>query len=123
VYRDDDLKFGQPVALKFVPREFAKRPHHLQYLLSKARHSRQISHPNVCRAYDIGEAGGQHFLSMEFVDGEDLKVLPSRIGRLPEDKGVDAAQQLCAGLAAAHDLGVLHRDLNPANFMVDGRSA
>ena len=62
-----------------------------------------------------------HFLSMEYIDGEDLKVLLRRIGRLPNDKGVQIAQQLCAGLAAAHDRGVLHRDVKPANIMIDGR--
>jgi len=69
----------------------------------------------------VGEVDGQHFLSMEYVDGEDLKGLLKRIGRLPSDKGVHVAQQLCAGLAAAHDKGVVHRDLKPANIMIDGR--
>ena len=71
--------------------------------------------------YDIGEVDGQRFLSMEYIDGEDLKVLLRRIGRLPKAKGVEIAQQLCAGLSAAHDKGVLHRDLKPANIMIDGR--
>ncbi len=64
---------------------------------------------------------GQHFLSMEYVDGEDLASLLKRIGRLPPDKALDVARQICAGLAAAHDRGVLHRDLKPANVMLDGR--
>jgi len=71
--------------------------------------------------YDIGEVDGQHFLSMEYVDGEDLASLIRRIGRLPQDKGLEIARQLCAGLAAAHDRGVLHRDLKPSNVMIDGR--
>jgi serine/threonine-protein kinase len=121
VYRADDLKLGHTVALKFLPKEFAAHPHRFEYFVNEVRLSRQISHPNVCRVYDIGEAGGDHFLSMEFVDGEDLKGLLTRIGRLPRDKGIEIAQQLAAGLAAAHDLGVLHRDLKPANVMLDGR--
>ena len=80
-----------------------------------------MSHPNVCRVYDIAEYDGRHFLSMEYVDGEDLASLLRRIGRLPEDKALEIARQLCAGLAAAHDKGVLHRDLKPANVMLDGR--
>src|SRR5262249_10286655 len=64
---------------------------------------------------------GQHFLSMEFVDGEDLASLLRRIGRLPQDKAVEIARQVCAGLAAAHEKGVLHRDLKPENIMLDGR--
>jgi hypothetical protein len=64
---------------------------------------------------------GRHFLSMEYIDGEDLRGLLRRIGRLPRDKGIEIAQQLCAGLSAAHEKGVLHRDLKPANIMLDGR--
>ena len=75
----------------------------------------------VCRVYDIARLDGRHFISMEFVDGEDLASLLRRIGRLPDDKAVEIARQLCAGLAAAHDQGVLHRDLKPANVMIDGR--
>src|SRR6266516_3159609 len=85
------------------------------------RHARGVSHPNVCRVYDVGEIEGRHFLSMEYVDGEDLASLLRRIGRLPGDKAVEIARQLCAGLAAAHDQGVLHRDLKPGNVMLDGR--
>ncbi len=121
VYRADDLKLGQTVALKFLPRDLAEDPQRLEYFHNEVRLTRQISHPNVCRVYDIGEFDGQQFLSMEYIDGEDLRVLLRRIGRLPHDKGVQIAQQLCAGLAAAHERGVLHRDLKPANIMIDGR--
>jgi serine/threonine protein kinase len=121
VYRADDLKLGHTVALKFLPKDLADDPQRLGYFHSEVRLTRQISHPNVCRVYDIGDVDGQHFLSMEYIDGEDLKVLLRRIGRLPKDKGVEIAQQLCVGLSAAHDKGVLHRDLKPANIMIDGR--
>ena len=60
----------------------------------------------MCRVYDIGDASGHLFLTMEYVDGEDLSSLLRRIGRLPEDKAVEIARQICAGLAAAHDRGV-----------------
>ena len=73
--------------------------------------------------FDIAEtlpAGGERFLTMEYVDGEDLASLLRRIGRLPPDKALDIGRQLCAGLAAAHERGVLHRDLKPANIMLDG---
>jgi hypothetical protein len=85
------------------------------------RNARLVSHPNVCRVFDIGEVEGQHFLTMEYVDGEDLASLLRRIGRLPPDKALETAHQICAGLAAAHDCGLLHRDLKPANIMLDGR--
>jgi serine/threonine-protein kinase len=121
VYRADDIKLGQPVALKFLPKDLERDEARLARLLAEVRIARQISHPNVCRVYDVGEADGHHFLSMEFVDGEDLASLLRRIGRLPEDKAVQIARQICAGLAAAHEKGILHRDLKPANIMIDGR--
>ncbi|HLN57260.1 MAG TPA: serine/threonine-protein kinase [Thermoanaerobaculia bacterium] len=121
VYRADDLKLGQPVALKFLPRALAQDPSRLERFYAEVRIARQVSHPNVCRVYDVGEIEGQHYLSMEFVDGEDLASLLKRIGRLPADKALDISRELCAGLAAAHDKGVLHRDLKPANVMIDGR--
>ena len=121
VYRADDLKLDQPVALKFLPEAVASDPERLDRFYGEVRIARQVSHPNVCRVYDIAEAGGLHFLSMEFVDGEDLASLLRRIGRLPGDKAIQIARQLCAGLAAAHDKGVLHRDLKPENVMIDGR--
>jgi Protein kinase domain len=121
VYRADDLKLGQPVALKFLPRPLASDKDRLERFYSEVRIARQVSHPNVCRVYDVGEIDGQPYLSMEFVDGEDLASLLKRIGRLPADKALDIARELCSGLAAAHDKGVLHRDLKPANVMVDGR--
>src|SRR5205807_3159818 len=75
----------------------------------------------VCRVYDVGEVDGRYFLTMEYIDGEDLASLLRRIERLPPSKALNVARQLCAGLAAAHDRGVLHRDLKPANVMIDGR--
>jgi hypothetical protein len=120
VYRADDLRLGQPVALKFLPDTVAGDPVRLAQFHTEVRIARQVSHRNVCRVYDIGEADGRVFLSMEFVDGEDLATLLRRIGRLPQDKGVEIARQICAGLNAAHELGVLHRDLKPANIMLDG---
>src|SRR5260221_1976967 len=105
VYRADDLKLGQAVALKFLPEAFASDATRLNRFLNEVKIARQVSHPNVCRVYDVGEVEGQHYLSMEFVDGEDLSSLLRRIGRLPTDKAVEVARQVCAGLAAAHDRG------------------
>jgi len=121
VYRADDLKLGQPVALKFLPESLASDPAWIDRFYAEVRHARGVSHPNVCRVYDVGEVAGRHFLSMEYVDGEDVASLLRRIGRLPPDKAVEIARELCAGLAAAHDKGVLHRDLKPGNVMIDGR--
>jgi hypothetical protein len=120
VYRADDLRLGQPVALKFLPDALMRDPTRLAQFHNEVRTARQVSHPNVCRVYDIGEVEGHLYLSMEYVDGEDLAMSLRRIGRFPEDKALEIARQMCAGLAAAHERGVLHRDLKPANVMLDG---
>ncbi len=121
VYRADDLKLGQPVALKFLPKALADDPVRRERFHAEVRIARQVSHPNVCRVYDIDEIDGHHFLSMEFIDGEDLSSLLKRIDHLAGTKVLQLARQLCAGLTAAHHRGVLHRDLKPANVMIDGR--
>jgi serine/threonine-protein kinase len=121
VYRADDLTLGQAVALKFLPDEAARDEGLLERFRNEVRMARRVSHPNVCRVYDVGDVDGQTFFTMEYVDGEDLASLLRRIGRLPPDKALDIARHLCAGLAAAHAKGVLHRDLKPANIMLDGR--
>src|SRR5580692_6658085 len=118
VYRATDLTLGQSVALKFLP---ASDERMLERFHNEVRIARQVSHPNVCRVYDIGEAEGMPYLSMEYVDGEDLSSLLLRIGRLPADKAIETARKLCAGLAAAHDRGIIHRDLKPQNIMMNKR--
>src|SRR5262249_4423062 len=101
-YRAGGMEVGHSGALKLLPPGLKEHSSKLQYFLNEVRLSRQITHPNVCRVYDVAENDGQHFLSMEFIDGEDLRSLLRRIGRIPGDKGIQIAQQLCAGLAAAH---------------------
>ena len=120
VYRAEDLKLGQVVALKFLPEALSQDAAALTRFHAEVRTARQVSHPNVCRMFDIGQAEGMLFLTMEYVDGEDLASLVRRIGRLSPDKATEVARQICAGLAAAHERGVLHRDLKPANVMLDG---
>ncbi len=121
VYRATDLTLDQSVALKFLPAEMSSNPGLLARFHGEVRIARQVSHPNVCRVYDIGEVQGMPFISMEYVDGEDLSCLLLRIGRLPADKALEMARKLCAGLAAAHDRGIIHRDLKPQNVMIDKR--
>ena len=121
VYRATDLTLQQTVALKFIP-EFSSRDQKArERFLNEVRAAREITHPNVCRVHDIGELDGHLYLSMEFVDGEDLASLLARIGRLPTAKADELAAGMCAGLAAAHRKNLLHRDLKPANIMIDGR--
>jgi serine/threonine protein kinase len=121
VYRADDLELGQAVALKFIVKGAVLDPAALDRFRGEVRNARQITHPNVCRVYDIGEHEGRTFLSMEYVDGEDLASVLRRIGRLPAAKANEIAQQICAGLAAARSRQILHRDLKPSNVLVDGR--
>jgi len=120
VYRADDLKLAQPVALKFLPPELDRDPSRLMQLHNEVRMARQVSHPNVCRVYDIDEVDGHTFLSMEYVDGEELASLLRRIGRFSIERSLELAREICAGLGAAHERGVVHRDLKPANVMIDG---
>ncbi len=121
VYRATDLTLGQSVALKFLPAVAASNPNLLERFHGEVRVARQVSHPNVCRVYDIGEADGMPYISMEYVDGEDFAALLTRIGRLPSEKALEIARKICAGLAAAHARGVIHRDLKPQNIMLNKR--
>jgi serine/threonine-protein kinase len=121
VYRATDLTLGQSVALKFLPEQAANDLRLLERFHGEVRVARQVSHANVCRVYDIGQAEGMPFISMEYIDGEDLASLLTRIGRLPADKALDVARKICAGLAAAHARGIVHRDLKPQNIMIDKR--
>jgi serine/threonine-protein kinase len=120
VYRAEDLTLNQTVAIKFLPAVLSQDEAALARFHSEVRIARQISHPSVCRVFDIGDADGTPFLSMEYVDGEDLASVVRRFGRIAPDKAIEMARQICAGLAAAHERGVVHRDLKPANLMLDG---
>ena len=116
VWRADDLVLQTEVALKMIVSTTVESRNRI---LNEVRLARQITHPAVCRVFDVGEAEDGIFYSMELVHGEDLATLVRRVGRLPSEKVVDIARQLCAGLAAAHAQGVLHRDLKPANVLID----
>jgi tetratricopeptide (TPR) repeat protein len=115
VWGAEDLVLETPVALKLIDGKSGAR----ERILNEVRLARQITHPAICRVFDVGESDGRIFFSMELVRGEDLASLLRRVGRLPSEKVVDIARQLCDGLAAAHAQGVLHRDLKPANILID----
>ena len=120
VYRALDTTLDVEVALKILR---TSSPALVERLLTEVRLARQITHPAICRVYDVDHVGDEYFFTMELVDGEDLKSLLSRIGRLPGEKVREIGVQICEGLAAAHDRGVLHRDLKPSNIMLDGSGA
>lgn len=119
IFLADDLKLGLPVALKVLAPEMEADPGWLDRFLDEVRIARRLSHPNICRVYDVGEAHGRHFLTMEHIDGEDLAILIDVDGRLPLPRAVEVATEICHGLAAIHDSGILHRDLKPANVILD----
>ncbi len=121
VYKARDQIMDQDVALKFLALGQTGGTPTRNRFVSEVAMAREVAHPNVVRVYDIGQlADGEVFLSMEFIDGEDLASLLRRAGRLSCEKTVQIARELCAGLGAAHDHGVLHRDLKPSNIVVDG---
>src|SRR5262245_27166393 len=120
VYRAQDLKLRHDVAVRLLPFHSGTAGGDWSHVFAEVRLARTIAHPYVCRVYDVGEADGRHYLSMEYVDGETLDSLFRRIGRLPLEKALDIARQLCAGVAAAHECGVLHGNLKPSHVMIDG---
>lgn len=116
VYRAHDTTLDVDVALKLL---LISAPARRSALLDEVRLARQVTHPAVCRVFDVDEAGEQLFFSMQYVDGENLASLLHRIGHLPGDRVRDVAVALASGLAAAHAQNVLHRDLKPSNIMLD----
>ena len=121
VYKAHDQIMDQDVALKFLAFGQTEGDPTRSRFVSEVAMAREVAHPNVVKVYDIGQlADGEVFISMEFVDGEDLASLLRRAGRLSREKSVQIARELCAGLGAAHDHNVLHRDLKPANILIDG---
>ena len=120
VYRAEDLELHETVALKFLRTRLQRFEQAVDLLRKEVQLTRQVSHPNVIRVFDFGVGEGEVFISMEYVDGENLASLVRRVGRLPAEKLVQVARQMAAGLVAAHDSGILHRDLKPTNVMLDG---
>jgi len=116
VWRAEDLVLGTSVAVKVIPAPSAEVRAHI---LNEVRLTRQITDPAVRRVFDVGEEGSDVFCTMELIDGEDLGTLLKRVGRLPAEKVRDIGRQILSGLAAAHALGVLHRDVRPANILID----
>jgi hypothetical protein len=120
VYRAHDQILDQDVALKFLALGQIDGGPTCSRFVSEVAMAREVTHPNAVRVYDIGQlSDGEVFISMEFIDGEDLASLLQRAGRLSGEKTVQIARELCAGLDAAHDHGVLHRDLKPSNIVID----
>jgi len=119
VYKVYDQKLKEAVALKLIKPEIGLNEKAIERFRNELKFARKISHRNVCRMYDLGEERFAHFITMEYVEGEDLKRFIKRSGELTIGKAVRIAKQVCEGLAEAHHLGVTHRDLKPQNIMID----
>lgn len=119
VYRVEDKKIKQEVALKLIKPEVASDKKTIERFSNELKTARMISHRNVCRMFDLGEEKGTHYITMEYVPGEDLKSFIKRARQLTAGTAIGIAKQVCEGLAEAHRLGVVHRDLKPQNVMID----
>lgn len=119
VYRVEDQKIKAEIALKLIKPEIAADRETIERFRNELKLTRMISHPNVCRMFDLGEDQGTSFITMEYVRGEDLRSLIRMSGRLEICAALSIAKQICQGLAEAHRLGVVHRDLKPSNIMID----
>ena len=119
VYKAFDTKIKERVALKLIKPEVASDKETIERFSNEIRLARRIGHRNVCKMFDIGEAEGAHFITMEYVHGEDLKSMIEMSGSLSLGMLLSVGKQICDGLAEAHSLGIIHRDLKPQNIMID----
>jgi tetratricopeptide (TPR) repeat protein/predicted Ser/Thr protein kinase len=119
VYKAKDRELDRLVAVKVIRPELAERPDILQRFKRELILARQVTHRNVIRIYDLGQAAGLKFITMEYVEGQDLRHILHEKGKLPPEEAVGIIEQVCCALEAAHAVGVVHRDLKPPNVMLD----
>jgi serine/threonine protein kinase/predicted Zn-dependent protease len=119
VFRVLDKKLNEEVALKLLRSDIASDSKNLERFSNEVRLARKIIHKNVGRIYHLSDEGGKHFITMEYVQGQDLRALIGQTGQLTVSKTMSIAKQVCEGLVEAHRLGVIHRDLKPSNIMID----
>ncbi len=120
VYRAFDREIEEYVALKIIRPEIADDKTVIQRFRNELKIARKISHKNVCRMFDLNKDGDIYYITMEYVQGEDLKSSLRRMGLLSIGKAIFIAKQVCEGMSEAHRLGVIHRDLKPQNIIIDG---
>ena len=119
VYRAIDQKIDEEIAIKLIKPEIAADKQTIERFGNELKMARKIAHRNVCKMYYLGEEKGAHFITMEYVPGEDLKSMIRMSGQLSTGMTIKVAKQVCDGLSEAHRLGVIHRDLKPNNIMID----
>jgi serine/threonine protein kinase/tetratricopeptide (TPR) repeat protein len=119
VYKAVDTEVNEKIALKLIKPEIASDKKTIERFRNELKFARKIRHKNVCQMYDLSKEEGSYYITMEFVPGDDLKSLIRRMGRLSPGQAISITKQVCDGLAEAHKLGVVHRDLKPQNIMID----
>ena len=119
VYKVFDKKIQEEIALKLLRPEISGDAKTIERFSNELKFARKIVHKNIGRMYDINEEKGTHYITMEYVAGEDSKSFIRRAGQLTVSKAISIAKQVCDGLSEAHKLGVMHRDLKPSNIMID----
>ncbi len=122
VYRARDMQIEEDVAIKIIKPEISSDKETLERFNNELKLARKIAHKNVCRMFHLDKAGDTPYITMEYIEGEDLKSLIREKGKIPENATISIAKQICEGLAAAHDLGIIHRDLKPQNIMIDKKN-
>ncbi|MCK4495732.1 MAG: protein kinase, partial [Candidatus Aminicenantes bacterium] len=119
VYKVHDSEIKEKVALKLLKPEIAMDESIIERFRNELKIARRVSHKHVCRMYDIGREEEKYFITMEYVEGEDLKSHIRKKERLSTEDAIGITKQICEGLVEAHRLGVVHRDLKPQNIMID----
>ena len=119
VYKVHDTKIGEKIALKLIRPETLLDGKTVERFLNELKLARKIRHKNICQMFDLGEDQDTHYITMEYIHGEDLKQLIRKVSRLSPGQAIGIARQVCEGLEEAHKLGVIHRDLKPQNIMID----
>jgi predicted Ser/Thr protein kinase len=119
VYKAQDRELNRVVALKVIRPELARNQAIVERFKHELRLSHQVTHKNVTRIYDLGESEGVKFITMEYIEGQDLRSLIHQKRKLPPEEAVDIIRQVCRALEAAHSVGVIHRDLKPQNIIRD----
>ena len=119
VYKAKDRELNRTVALKVIRPELARNSAIVERFKHELRLSHQVTHKNVIRIYDLGEGEGVKFITMEFIDGQDLRSLIREKQKFSPEEAVETMRQVCQALDAAHSVGVIHRDLKPQNIIRD----
>lgn len=119
VYRVKDQKLDEEMALKVLKPEIAAHKEIIERFKNELKFARKIAHRNVCKMYDLNEQDEILYITMEYVKGKDLKSFIGGKVKLSQEEAITIARQVCEGLAEAHELGVIHRDLKPQNIMID----